>query len=417
MLKSVFISFFTAALMGLACTATAAVANSTDKKPIRIGMIDPLSGAMAIAARPTFETLKFDAARINKHGGINGHKIEIVGLDNKISPKQSLAQLHKAIDEGIHYITQGVSSSVGSALLNAIDKHNRRNPDDRVLYLNWAAVDPAFTNERCSFWHFRFDSNEDMKINTLTDWIAQQKNIRKVFLFNQDYSFGHNLAKSARKLLKKKDPDIDIVGNTFVPLGKVKDFTPYVSKIKASGADAVITGNYGQDMTLLVKAAADYGLDIPFLTYYGNTPGTVKALGEKGVGRLYLINEVPGDYNNPKMAKREKKFSKETKWDYGNLRVTDMLEMLKLAAEKADSIDPTKVAFALEGLHFDSLMGPVIMRAKDHQILAPIFISVLQDHMKIGIDGTKDISFHKLAKFSAKQVALPTSCHMRRPKQ
>ncbi len=414
MIKSLLTSLAAAALVAWAGVAGAAEA---DKAPIRIGMIDPLSGPMAIAALPTFETLKFDAARINKQGGINGHKIEIVGLDNKLSPQETLVQLQKAIDDGIHYVTQGVSSSVGSALLNGVNKHNQRNPDDRVLYLNWAAVNTSFTNERCSFWHFRFDSNEAMKINTLTDWVAQNKNIHKVFLINQDYSFGHDVAKSARELLARKRPDIKIVGNAFHPLGKVKDFTPYVSQIKASGADAVITGNYGQDITLLVKAAADYGLNIPFLTYYGNTPGTVKQLGEKGVDRLYLINEVPGDYTDPVLAQREQAFHKESGWDYGNLRTTDMLDMLKLAAEKAGSIDPTKVAFALEGLKYDSLTGPVEMRAADHQILAPTFISVLKDHMKIGLEGTDGLSFHELAKFSAEQVALPTTCKMQRPKR
>src|SRR5699024_6079564 len=219
-------------------------------------VIDPLSGSMASIGQPFVAELQFDAKRINKAGGINGHKVEIIGLDNKVNPQQSLVQLQKAIDDGIHYIAQGAGSSVASALLNAVNKHNQRNPDDRVVYLNYAAVDPAFTNERCSFWHFRFDANADMKMKLLTDWIAKQKDIHKIFLLDQDYSFGHAVAEAARKMLKEKRPDIEIVGNVFVPLGKVKDFSPYVSQIKTSDADAVITGNWGQDFTLLIKAAS-----------------------------------------------------------------------------------------------------------------------------------------------------------------
>ncbi len=339
-----------------------------------------------------------------------------MGLDNKVDPKKSLTQLHKAIDDGIHYVTQGAGSSVGSALLNAIEKHNRRNPDDRILYFNYAAVDPAFTNRRCSFWHFRFDANAAMKMNTLTDWIAQQKDIHKVFLINPDYSFGHIVSKSARKMLKKKSPDVKIMGNVFVPLGKVKDFTPYVSQLKSSGADAVITGNWGQDMTLLIKAAASAGLNIPFLTYYGNSPGVVSQVGQSGVDRVYLVSQWDGDYKDPKMAEREEKMYKKTGYDYVMMRINNEMNMLKMAAKKADSIDPTKVAFALEGLKYNSPTGPTIMRAKDHQIQPPMFISVLQDDMKYGAEGT-DINFHAIDKFSAKEELMPTTCKMRRPKK
>ncbi len=121
---------------------------------------------------------------------------------------------------------QGNGSSVGSALISAIDKHNRRNPGEEMLYLNHGAVDPVLTNERCSFWHFRFDAGADMKMNALTNWIQGQKDIKKVYLINQDYSFGHSVSSMAREMLKEKRPDIEIVGNDFHPLAKVKDFTP-----------------------------------------------------------------------------------------------------------------------------------------------------------------------------------------------
>lgn len=409
MLKSLFTSL--AASLVLA----AGVANAAEPAPVKMAFIDPLSGPMAVVGKPALAQLNFTADRLNKEGGIDGHKIEIVGLDNQINPQQSLVQLQKAINDGIHYIIQGNGSSVASALLNAINKHNERNPNDRVVFLNYAAVDPVFTNERCSFWHFRFDANSDMKMNLLTDWIKNQKNIHKVFLIDQDYNFGHAVAKSAIKMLHEKRPDIKIVGDVFHPLAKVKDFSPYVSKIKASGADAVITGNWGSDMTLLIKAAASAGLDIPFLTYYGNTPGTVSEVGKKGVGRMYTIFEYNSDFTDPKMADLEKELYKKTGWDY-YLRVANMLNMVKIAGDKAHSIDPTKVAFALQGLKYDSPTGVDTMRASDHQIQMPMFLTVLKDNMKVGVEGT-DLGWHAIADFSAKQGEMATSCHMRRPKK
>ena len=266
---------------------------------VRIALIDPLTGPMAAAGQSAIEHLKFHAEHINETGGINGKKLEIVGLDNKVNPQESLVQLQKAIDDDIRFVTQGMGSSVASALLTAVDKHNTRNKGEEVLYLNMAAVDPAFTNERCSFWHFRFDAHVDMKMNALTDWVENQPDIKKVYLINQDYSFGRAVASSARRMLKEKRPDVEIVGEDFHPLAKVKDFTPYISKIQASGADAVITGNWGQDITLLVKAAADYGLDMPFLTYYGAMAGVVTQVGEAGVDRIYQANEYYGDFDKP----------------------------------------------------------------------------------------------------------------------
>ena len=406
MLKPIF-TFLAASLL-LVGTASA--------ETVKLALIDPLTGPMAAAGQPAFEHLKYEAKRINANGGLNGQELEIVGLDNKVNPQESLVQLQKAIDDGIRYVTQGNGSSVASALISAIEKHNQRNPGDEVLYLNYAAVDPAFTNERCSYWHFRFDANADMKMNALTDYIADNKDIKKVYLINQDYSFGQAVSQAAREMLKEKRPDIEIVGNDFHPLAKVKDFTPYVSKIQSSGADAVITGNWGQDITLLVKAAADYGLDMPFLTYYGAMAGVVTQVGEAGVDRIYQVNEYYGDFDKPEMAEQQVAMYEETGWDYYWLRLTTMLDMIDKAAEKAGSTDPVKVAFAMEDMTLETTTGEVLMRKSDHQMQLPLFISVLKDDMEYGAEGT-DFNFHKIAEISREDVSLPTTCKMRRPKQ
>ncbi|MBF1801242.1 branched-chain amino acid ABC transporter substrate-binding protein [Alloalcanivorax profundimaris] len=400
-------------LFAVSLVLLSGLARAADAEPVRFALIDPLTGPMSVVGQPALAQLQFTAERLNRDGGMDGHPIEIVGYDNKINPQESLVQLQKAIDDGIRYIIQGNGSSVGSALLSAINKHNQRNPDDRVLYLNYAAIEPSFTNERCSFWHFRFDSHVDMKMNMLTDWIADNPDVKKVFLINQDYSFGHTVSESAMRMLKKKRPDIEIVGNTFHPLGKVKDFSPYISKIKSSGADVVITGNWGQDINLLIKSAAEYGVDVPFLTYYGSTPGTITQVGDKGVDRVYLIAEYHGDFTDPEIAERQVSLYKEKGWDYYP-RVAAMLEMMKKAGDEAGSVDPLAVAKTLEGLEYDSAGGHLTMRAADHQLQMPLYLSVLKDNMKYGAEGT-DYNFHQVARFDADQATLPTTCRMRRP--
>lgn len=372
---------------------------------------------MGVAGQAQLANMQFGANQINKEGGINGHEVKIVPFDNQISAKKTLLQFNKAVDKGIHYVTLANGDNTASVLLHAVNKHNKRNPDDPVVFFNYGAIGSEFTNQRCSFWHFLFDADIDMKMNILTDWVAQDKDIHKVFLINQDYSFGHHLAKDAIKMLKEKRPDIKIVGDVFHPLAKVKDFTPYVTKIKSSGADMVITGNWGSDMSLLVKASADLGLHIPIVTYYAITPGTPTAMGKKGVSLVYMVWLWNSDYKHPAMARMEENSNKQTGYDFIDLRSFYMLNMFKKAAEKAGSIDPTEVAFALEGLKWDGPVGTAFMRAKDHQIEVPMFVSVFTDDMKHGLEETGDLGFHALEKFSAKHGELPTTCKMRRPKR
>src|SRR4051812_34793232 len=261
---------------------------------VRIAYIDPLSGAMGATGEHGLHELEFAAEQANAKGGVLGQKIEIVPMDNKLSAQESLILLKSAIDQGIRYVTQGNGSSVAGALIDAINKHNERNPDKTVVFLNYAAVDPDFTNDKCSFWHFRFDANSDMKMEALTSFMKNDKRIAKVYLLNQDYSFGHQVAKAARAMLEAKRPDVKIVGDELHPLARVKDFAPYVAKIQASGADSVITGNWGSDLALLVKAAKDANLRVDFYTYYAGVVGTPPALGESGVERVKVVSSWNG---------------------------------------------------------------------------------------------------------------------------
>src|SRR5262245_62949668 len=258
---------------------------------VKIAFIDPLSGGAAATGILAQKTHQFYIDAINAAGGLNGEKLELLSFDNKVNPQESLIQLKRALDDGARYVVQGNGSSVALAITDAVLKHNERNPGKEVLFLNYAAVDPVLTNEKCNFWHFRFDADADMKMAAMTDVIAKDKKVQKVYLINQDYSFGKAVAAAARKMLSEKRPDIKIVGDELHPLQKVQDFSPYVAKIKASGADTVITGNWSNDMVLLIKAGKDAGLKVGWQTYYGGSPGTVTAIGEAGVDTLKQVTE------------------------------------------------------------------------------------------------------------------------------
>jgi branched-chain amino acid transport system substrate-binding protein len=400
--------------LALALTAIIAAGNATAQ--VKIALIDPLSGGAASAGTNAQKHLIFLIDKVNAGGGLNGEKLELVAFDNKVDAQESLIALKKALDEGVRYVFQGNGSSVALAITDAVLKYNERNPGKEVLYFNYAAVDPALTNTKCNFWHFRFDADADMKMAALTDFIAKQPQIKKVYLINQDYSFGKAVAAAARKMLNEKRPDIQIVGDELHPLQKVQDFSPYVAKIKASGADTVITGNWSNDMFLLIKASNDAGLKVNWYTYYAGALGSPSAIGKNGLGVLKQVSEY---HNNalpdldPDAAAFRKRFTgKDDEFNYYRLKTA--FDLFSAAAKKAKSNDPVKVAKALEGLKLDTTVGPVEMRADNHQLLQPLFISTFSDNVKFDVEKT-GYGFKTDAKLDAKDTAMPTVCKMERP--
>jgi len=399
-------------LAGLASSATPA-------DPIRIAYVDPLSGPFAATGENGLNQFKYATDAINKAGGVLGRQLEIVPLDNKVSPQESLIQLKKVIGDGIPFVFQGNSSGVAHAISDAVQKHNERNAGNRVLYLNYSAVDPALTNEKCHYWHFRFDAHADMKMAALTDVIATNKGIKKMYIIGQDYSFGKAVAEAAVAMLGKKRPDITIVGNELHPIGKVKDFSPYVQKIVAAGADAVITGNWGADMIALAKAANDGGLKVPFYTYYAASDGVTAAIGAAGIDRIRLVHEShPGNPNAPKALSDYiigyRKLHPQN--DVNQPRIHTGLNMLAQAIKRAGTTDVDKVAAALEGAEFTNLSGDqVVMRREDHQLQMPIYISV---HTNKTIKHDLDASGFGLSlesKVDRDKATQPSTCKMQRP--
>ena len=404
---------------GLLALLLAGAARAEDT--IKISYIDPLSGGGASVGEGGLKTFQYLADELNAKGGILGHKVEIVPMDNKTNPQESLIQAQKAVDAGIHYITQGNGSSVAAALSDFVTKNNGRNPGKEVLYFNYAAVDPSLTNEKCSYWHFRWDANSDIKMEALTNYMKGEQSIKKVYLINQDYSFGQSVRTAARKMLAAKRPDIQIVGDELHPLLKITDFSPYIAKIKASGADSIVTGNWGQDIALLLKAAADAGLKVNWYTYYAGGAGGPTAIKQTGLDhQVFQITEGIPNSGDKAAMEFEKDFRAKVNMSLWYPRAVNQMRMFKAAAEKANSIDPVKVAAALEGMKFDVLNGGEgFMRKEDHQFFQPIYISSfgsLTDKAKDPFDEENTgWGWHLVSKIDTAQTMVPTTCNMKRP--
>lgn len=409
---------FTGTMLGLAVAISPFT--YADNHPIRIAYIEPLSGAFANVGDAGLKHFRFAAEKMNEDGGIMGRDVEIVAMDNKQSPSESVQLVQRAVDDGIPFVTQGNGSNVAGAMVEAVDRNNRRNSDNKVLYLNYAAVDPALTNERCSFYHFRFDANSAIKLEALSNYMKTKDDaIDNIFLINQDYSHGQFISKRMKELVEEKNLDAKIVGDVLHPIAQVRDFAPYVSRIQQSGADTVVTGNWGNDLSLLVRAIDSAGVDVDIYTYYGGGLGTPAAVGPSGEDMLYQISEWHADVNVDEGHTEYEKWFQEFKSRYPKIdwyyhRIYNQMHMLKNAVEKAGSTDSDAVAKALEGMTFQSQTGQITMRAKDHQILQPMYISVMDTDAKYDADNS-GVGFRTLAKIPVEQATDETSCNMKRP--
>ena len=411
------IRFAAAALA--ACTAFAVPGAFAQSGTVKIAWVDPQSGMMAAVGQNALRSWQYAVELANQGRWAGDVKFELVPFDNKLSPQETLTVLKSVVDQGIGYVALGLGTAAALALSDAVAKHNQRNPGKEIVFFNYAAVDPSMTNEKCDFWHFRIDINSDMKMEALTTYMAGQPGIRKVYLINQDYAFGHAVERGAEEYLKRKRPDVAIVGKDRHPLAQVRDFAPYIAKIKASGADTVITGNWGSDLALLIKAARDAGLDADFYTYYAGATGAPTAMGPSGEGKVRQVSYWnPSDPLSAEGGKVIEGFGKKFRDDYTILASYTSMKLLSGAMKKAKSVEPKQVAFALEGLKVQSLNGEIEMRAADHQLQQPVFISSWQKvdgkSVRYGQENT-GFGWRTEAKLDAYVASQPTSCNMKRP--
>src|SRR6218665_3124357 len=398
-------------------SASACGAYAQKGQTVKIAWIDPLSGLMAATGTNQLQSYQFMAEEFFNKKNAAGVKFEIIGVDNKLSPQETTGVLRSAIDQGMRYVVQGNGSGPALAIIDALEKHNARNPGKEVLYLNYAAVDPDLTNSRCSYWHFRLDADTSMKMEALTTYMKDMPGIQKIYLINQNYSHGQQVSKFAKEMMKNKRPDVQFVGDDLHPLAQVRDFAPYIAKIKRSGADTVITGNWGSDLALLIKAANDAGLNnVAFYTYYAAVIGGPTAIGAAAGGRVYMVAyahlNLPGEINKI-VVDFEKKFGE----DMFTPSVYHAYSLLAAGFAKARSTDPVKVAAALEGLKFNSFNGEVEMRKADHQLQQGLFIWKWDKAGgKFPIDAEKTgYTFIPVQYFESYVASTPTSCQMKRP--
>jgi len=417
------------AALGAVLAAPAVLAQAP--APIRIAMIEGLSGPIANTGEAVYRNLVWATERVNARGGVKlppsqggSRPLLIERFDSKGQTEEALSALRLAVDRSITIVAQGNSSAAASALIEAINKHNEREPARQMLFLNYAAVDPALTNEKCSYWHFRFDAHADMRMTALMSVLREDKQLKNIYLIGQDYSFGQAVLREGRNQLAAQRPDVKIVGEELHPMARVKDFLPYAAKIKASGAQAVLTGNWGNDLTLLVKAAREVGFDGSFYTFYGNALGAPAAMGEAGIGKVIAVADwfpnVPTRESEMFYQSFRQRFPNPAD-DYVHMRMQLMIESLAQAIERAGAVGPVNaasIAAQLEKAEVTLAGQTARMRAADHQFQQPLAVAVMDRQgapgAKFDVEGS-GYGFRVIRNLAPQQAEQPHRCNMIRP--
>ncbi len=399
--------------------------------PVKIAMIEGLSGPTGNAGEAVYRNLVWATERVNARGGVKlaggNAPLQLERFDSKGRNEDAITMLRTAVDQGIRIVVQGNSSANAAALIDAINKHNEREPSRKVLFLNYSAVEPSLTNERCSFWHFRFDAHADMRLGALMEAIEEDKALKSVYLIGQDYSFGQQVLREARRQLAAVRPDVQIVGDELHAMAKINDFLPYATKIKTSGAQAVVTGNWGNDLTLLVKAAKEVGFDGKFYTFYGNALGAPAAIGDSGVGKVVAVADwmpnVAGAASEGFYKSFRQRFPQPAD-DYVHMRMQLMVEALAQSMEAAAKPgvagvpDAQAIAVQMEKIQVTLGGQSGAMRAQDHQFQQPLVVGVMERQgtpgVKFDVEGS-GYGFRIAKSLNAKAAEMPSTCKMERP--
>jgi branched-chain amino acid transport system substrate-binding protein len=419
--RKVLKSFATASISGSFLKGFSALAqqNMAQAATIKIAMIEGLSGPFANTGEAVFRNLVWACERVNVTQML---RLQLERYDSKGLIEEALSALRAAIDNGAQIIMQGNSSAIAAALIDAINKHNAREPAKRVLFLNYSAVDPILTNEKCSPWHFRFDAHADMRMAALMEVLKDDKSVKSVYLIGQDYSFGQAVLREARRQLGVQRSDVAIVGDELHPLGRIKDFAPYAAKIKATGAQAIITGNFGNDLTLLVKACKDVGFEGKFYTFYGNALGAPAAIGEAGVGKVIAV----ADWLPNVQTKESDAFYQSFKQrfplpadDYVHMRMQLMVlalaQALQAAPLKNGVVDLVAVGAYLSKAHVRFAGQQGVMRETDHQFQQQLMVGLMDKQgapgVKFDVEGS-GYGFRVIKTIDAAKAQMPTTCKM-----
>jgi branched-chain amino acid transport system substrate-binding protein len=384
----------------------------------RVALIDALSGPHADIGFTSVRQYQEAIENVNSVGGTPVFKLELVPLDDASSTEQALRSLELAIQQGIRYVAQGSNPEISIALVEAIAAYNSDNPNREILFLNFGDGAPELNNEKCSFWHFRFDASIAMKLQTLIAAIPDDGSVRTIYLLNQDDVWGHSASREALRILTATRPRIQIVGDEVHPAGEAQDFSAYLARISDSGADAILTADWGNDLIAFMQAAGRAGGGTRIYVASNSIAGVPAAIGAGGIDRVYAVFTWHSNIGENLLDEFAGAYGAKHNEEWSGLPSYISTQMLVTAMQTTRSAEPLRVARILEGLSFLGASSPIAMRSDNHQLLQPLYVATLARAGTKGVNnavGNTGLGWKTVLRKDFDQTQVRTTCEMQRP--
>ncbi|MER8880740.1 ABC transporter substrate-binding protein [Mesorhizobium sp. M0684] len=391
-----------------------------DRAPLQVALIETLSGPEAATGALFVTAAEYEIAKLNEDGGYNGQPMKLVLLDSQGTPSGASDRVTEAVEQGIQVIMQGTSSGIAGQIIEDLRRYNTRHPTSPIIYINQAAEARELTGAKCQFYHFKFALDAEMRLKGVAEAIKSEKvEATQVYAINQDYSWGHDIEAAVKR--NANVAGYTVVGSTLHDVSKIQDFSPYVSQISTSGADTVITGNWGTDLLRLVKAAVDANLKARFIAMFLDLPGNVKGAGPSAEGQ-YNVDVFNAEASgNRGLALLEDFRAKTGTQDMVNSHFRAILA-LQFLGEALKQVDPVggkinvkAIAMAMERTKLDSAAGVVAMRPGDHQAILPMTITQVSKDAAVKVEGT-EFGFRPVVTIAGENAITPVqdTCKMQR---
>jgi len=343
---------------------------------IVIGLVEVTSGPFKASGERFAIGAKYAIDELNAKGGLLGKQVELVVEDGAFKPDVVVRKTTKLVLEDKADLLMGtIGSHTAMAMMKVAEKHKK-------IHLIYNSTADSITGKEFSPYSFRTTISTAQRANAIMSYFAMYTKFKKFYILCTDVSAGHEVGEGYKKNLKKI-PGGQIVGEDYHPMA-MRDFAPYVSKVIASGAEVVLTGNYGPDLSNLIKAGAQLGWKAITGGGYLFDPYIMQDVKEAALGHM-VVEHTLIDMSNP----IQKKFVEDFKAKNKDLDpvvyspvfgVNDIYwgaQWLFDAVRKAGSTDSEKVIKAWEGASYNMPWGKVTMRACDHQIITPARAAVM----------------------------------------
>jgi len=392
------------------------LASAAQAEPLSIALNEALSGANNATGHPYLTAVRYALDKFNNAGGLNGEKVVLKIYDNSGNPANAAAKAKQSIAEGVRVIVQGSSSAVAAAIEDVVNEYNAANPGKEVIFFSSGATAMSITGEKCGFYNFRYMPTAPILVAALVKAMKDDNALgKRVYAINQNYSWGQDMDAAIKA--SAADGGYQVVDSVLHEVNRIQDFSPFVAKIDAAKVDTVITGNWSNDLLLMMKAVGDANVKVRFGTIFLDQDGNISNAGPLAIGN-YVAHPYNAALTDGAFAKDYEKVTSRfpVYVEPPTVRTMELLLKGLSAANLKGGFDATKVVLALEGTTLETDLGPTTIRKEDHQVFAPVVVSRAEKGAKYPVDGT-DIGFKPIKAFPAGQFSYPVqaSCHMKRP--